>query len=100
MSANTRAYFRELSQSAKDCTRLYWMLILDGPLSMRELRLRTNWTTHRTNDALYRLKTGGDVRLMERGQYVQPNSGMGSNRCGKWRAVTDQETVEAVEISA
>jgi hypothetical protein len=63
--------FRDLSARGKDQTRLYWLLVLEGPLTMPDLRLRTNWTTKRTNDTLYRLRQNGCVRLTEKGQLLR-----------------------------
>lgn len=88
--------FRDLSERGKDQTRLYWVLVLEGPLTMPELRARTNWTTKRTNDTLYRLKQDGCVRLTEKGQHYQRQT-FGANWCGKWRAITEQAVREIVD---
>jgi hypothetical protein len=84
--------FRDLSARGKDQTRLYWLLVLEGPLTMPDLRLRTNWTTKRTNDTLYRLRQNGCVRLTEKGQHYQyqrSTFGCCANWCGKWVAITE-----------
>lgn len=93
--------FVDLPQKEKDQTRLYWMLVIAGPLTMRDLRAETNWTTSRTNDALYRLRKAGCVRLVERGLHVQKHHfSNGGIRCGKWEAVVicgvDQTVVDAI----
>lgn len=90
--------FADLAPSRKDETRLYWLLVTDGPLMQREIRTRTEWTPHRTNETLYRLKVAGLVRLIERGQHYQRHvEGPGANRCGRWQAITESEIGEIVD---
>ncbi len=98
------AVFVDLSLSRKDETRVYWLLVISGPLMQREIRSLTNWTPHRTNETLYRLRMAGLCRLIERGQHYQRHiDGPGANRCGRWVAVAESavgEIVDAQEISA
>ena len=75
--------FIDLTDAQKEQTRIYWMLHLEGPLTMPDLRARTNWTTHRLNQRLYQLRTDGCVRLIERGRHTRLNS-TGANQCGRW----------------
>lgn len=71
-----------------DQDKLYRLLLGSGPLTMRELRLQTNWTTKRTNDILQHLKRSQRVTLTERGRhYLRQVNSTGANWCGKWKAV-------------
>lgn len=90
--------FVDLAPSRKDETRLYWLLVIEGPKMQREIRAVTNWTPHRTNETLYRLRVAGLVRLTERGQHYQRHEWTrGANRCGRWQAITESEVGEIVE---
>lgn len=81
--------------SISPVTRLYWLLVISGPLTLPEIRDETNWTTHDANSRLSELKRTGCVRLIERGQH-----GESGHRCGRWMAITEREIMDAEEASA
>jgi hypothetical protein len=89
--------FIDLPPSRKDETRVYWLLVVSGPLMQREIRRVTNWTPHRTNETLYRLRLAGLCRLIERGRHYQRHvDGPGANRCGRWQAITEVEVRDEI----
>ena len=64
--------------------RLYWLLVLKGPMTLPEIQQETNWTPKRSADMVYRLKRQGCIELVERRRH-----GIRWHRCGKWRAIQD-----------
>lgn len=84
MTRRGRRPWREESQNWRDQARIYWTLVIRGPMTLPDLRVWTNWTTHRANDAIFQLKRRGDVILVERDRHPHPGKG---RRCGRWAPV-------------
>ncbi len=79
---------------SRDLDRLYWLLRMVGPLTMKEICIRTNWTQYRANQRLYQLQRYDCVRLIERGQHAERHPYCGYNHyCGKWEAIAEPKTV-------
>lgn len=64
--------------------RLYWLLVIYGPMTMGEIMAETNWTRLETNSRLYWLRKTGCVRLIERLRHRGR-----LNACGKYEAVPE-----------
>lgn len=79
--------FVDLSKTQQQATRLYWLLVVAGPLTMPEIRQQTNWTTARVNNTLRRLRMAGDVRRLPGKTYERQRGGSWANWCGKYQAV-------------
>ncbi len=89
-----------MSASKRDLDRLYWSLVVFGPMTLYDIQKWTNWTRSRSNDALHRLKVSGCVELTERGQH---RTGFANQmRCGKWKAITETPyiVVDAIVVDA
>lgn len=94
--------FVDLSPARQDETRIYWLLVIEGPLMMRQIRELTGWSCYRANAVLYRLRRHGLAQLIEKGQHYHRHTNRygplrGANRCGKWQAIADCEVGEIVE---
>lgn len=76
-----------------ELTRVYWMLIIDGPLTLFEITERTGWTKHRANQRLYQLREAQCVELLDRKQHAGAYNTLYNRRepCGKWAAISDLE---------
>lgn len=85
-----------MSASKADLDRLYWSLVVLGPMTSWDLQVWTNWTRSRVNDATHKLRQLGLCELIERNQHHGSPRGM---RCGKWKAVTESEIVDALEVA-
>lgn len=81
--------------SKPDLDRLYWLLVIKGPLTMQEICAFTNWTRLETNSRLYYLRKTTCAELIERDQH----RGL-LNPCGKWKAITETEIIDAELIPA
>ena len=83
------AFFVNLNRREQALTRLYWLLVLSGPLTLPEIREATGWSTRQGNNYLCALKRQGYVRLTERGRHHRPHSVYpGWQSGGKWQAIT------------
>lgn len=92
-----------MSASKSDLDRIYWSLAVLGPMTLSELQKWTNWTKHRTNDALQRLKRAGCVQLMEPYRHLGAywnNGSTGRARCGKWVAVKETQVSDSPVVDA
>lgn len=87
-----------MSASKADLDRLYWSLVVLGPMTTWDIIEWTNWTRSRTNDATHRLRAVGLCQLIEVGQHRSKSRNQ--QWCGKWKAVTESEIVDAMEIPA
>jgi hypothetical protein len=76
----------------RDLDRVYWSLVIFGPMTFHDLQAWTNWTRHRLNQALENLKHTGCVELIERNQHRSPR--WNAQPCGKWRACLDSPRLE------